>query len=493
MMAAAAIGALAVASPLVAQGEPVPQVAVTGGTIAGEMAEGGGALVFRGIPFAAPPIGERRWKAPQPVQPWTGVKETTEPTPACIQNDQGWNRADYLFADEDCLTLDVRTPALSGKRPVMVWIHGGSNKAGSAHGMVESRITDQGVVLVAIQYRLAIFGFLAPRGAAAEAGGHAGNYGLMDQIAALQWVHENIAKFGGDPDDVTIFGESAGSQDVSLMLAAPQARGLFGRAIMQSGTPGFGMPFRSQEEAFAIADQTDKLLDTGGSIEKLRRTSVNALLDADLKLEDKSIQGNGLMWLKTTVDGVVLPDSPKALLAKAPKKPVIIGSNRAEFGPPAGTYPIEAMVGQIYGPNAAKALAFYDFDGADHDPRLGHPQLEVATDYVFRCPANNLATMLAGEGWPVWRYEFDLSQDGGLTAHAKDVAYVMDSIAFGGGVSLQDYWTNFARTGDPNGKGVPQWPRWQGRQKAYVLFDDTGVTKKSDLRGDLCELLPPEL
>ncbi|MEZ0244267.1 MAG: carboxylesterase family protein, partial [Sphingomonas sp.] len=312
------VGALLAVMLAFAGSDAPARVAVTGGTVEGSVAPGGGALLFRGIPYAAPPVGDRRWRKPGAVVAWTGVRVDKSDAPACPQNDQGWNHDDFAHASEDCLTLDIRTPGLSGKRPVMVWIHGGSNFSGSGRGTVQSRITDRGVVLVAIQYRLGLLGFLAHRGAAAEAGGHAGNYGLMDQIAALRWVQANIAKFGGDPANVTIFGESAGAQDVSLLLAAPQARGLFAKAIMESGTPGFGMPPRPLENALTLGDQAQQLLHAG-SIAEMRKRPLADLLAADLKLNDPSLVANDFRWLRTAIDGAVITRAPRDLLAEAPQ------------------------------------------------------------------------------------------------------------------------------------------------------------------------------
>ncbi|MCW3838280.1 carboxylesterase/lipase family protein [Sphingomonas canadensis] len=465
------------------------QVRVAGGMVGGSEAPGGGAILFRGIPYAAPPIGPLRWRAPQPVAPWQGTRADQRDPPACLQNDYGWNRGEWLRSAEDCLTLDVRTPALHGRLPVMVWIHGGSNRAGSARGMVQSRITDQGVVLVAIQYRLGIFGFLSHRGAAAEAGGASGNYGLMDQIAALKWVRENIAAFGGDPDNVTIFGESAGSQDVSLLLAAPGARGLFHKAILQSGTPGFGMPFRPLEEALAVGDQADRLLDGGGSTDALRTRSTTALLEVDRKLADPATPGNDFVWLRTTIDGAVLAKSPRALLAEAPVRPVLIGSNRVEFGPGPGGVEWDKELPAKFGAGAARARDLYLGAAVEKDQRLAHPEMQFWTDWMFRCPAGRLAELLAGRGAPVWRYEFDLADGGALTAHAADVAWVMNDKRFGDGVWLQRYWTRFAVTGDPNSGGQPQWPRFDGEKRRHVLFDAHGVTLQSRLREPVCTML----
>lgn len=460
-------------------------VPVTGGTVAGTTAADGRSILFRGIPFAAAPVGERRWKAPQPVEPWAGVRADDPNAPSCIQNDYGWNHDDYLRGAEACLTLDVATPSLAGKRPVMVWIHGGSNRAGSARGTVLSPIVKSGVVLVAVQYRLGVFGFLPHRGAAAEAGGTAGNYGLMDQVAALRWVQANIAKFGGDPANVMIFGESAGSQDVSLMLAAPDARGLFAKAIMESGTPGFGMPPRPLADGLAIGDQADTLLHTGGSIAELRKRSVPALLAADLKLVDATLRTNDYLWLRTTVDGRLLPTAPRALLAAAPPKPVIVGSNRAEFGAGPGELDWNKALAATFGANAAKARGFYQRD----DPRLGHPELQYETDWVFRCPAGRLAELLSGKGAPVWRYEFDLSEGQGRTVHGAEIPYVLGSATFGDRLSLQRYWLNFAATGNPNGIGLPQWPRFDPKAQRHVLFDRRGVIQEAKLRAPVCSLL----
>src|SRR5438270_9811009 len=289
-------------------------VKVDGGVVRGKSFEGGG-VIFRGIPFAAPPVEDLRWKAPQPVIAWKGVRDSVDQPASCVQNDQGWNHGDYVIGREDCLTLDVRTPAMGSKLPVLVWIHGGSNRAGGPNDIVLSDVGKQ-VVLVGVRYRLGIFGFLSHRKLSAEQGGASGNYALMDQIAALEWVQRNIARFGGDPRNVTIAGESAGSQDVSLMLAAPAARALFQKAIMESGTPGFGMPFRSLADAERIGDQADALLGAGEDLAKLRSMSVPALLAVDLKLHDDALESDAMVWLRTTIDGKLFARNPRASIAE---------------------------------------------------------------------------------------------------------------------------------------------------------------------------------
>ncbi|HZU52159.1 MAG TPA: carboxylesterase family protein, partial [Sphingomicrobium sp.] len=258
------------------------QVRIDSGEVEGK--SWNGTFLFRGIPFAAPPVGDLRWRPPQRPASWKGVRRSAEQPSSCLQNDYGWNHSDFLIGSEDCLTLDVRTPSLRGKLPVLVWIHGGSNRAGGPNDIVLSDL-GKSVVLVGIRYRLGIFGFLSHPQLTAEQGA-SGNYGLMDQRAALQWVRRNIARFGGDPANVTIAGESAGSEDVGLMLVAPSARILFKRAIMESGTPGFGVPFRSLREAERIGEQAASLLGTRSNLASMRAAPAAVLLEVDRKLHD---------------------------------------------------------------------------------------------------------------------------------------------------------------------------------------------------------------
>ncbi len=460
-------------------------VPVDGGSVRGSEWSGGGYL-FRGIPFAAPPVEELRWKPPQPVIPWNGVRDATAQPASCLQNNQGWNYSDYLIGKEDCLTLDVRTPSLAGKLPVLVWIHGGSNRAGGPNDIVLSDVGKQ-VVIVGVRYRLGIFGFLSHPALTAEQGG-SGNYGIMDQIAALAWVRRNITKFGGDPANVTIAGESAGSQDVSLLLAAPAARGLFEKAIMESGTPGFGMPFRSLSDAERIGMEADDLLKAGGSIETMRHESVPALLAVDLKLHDAAIISDDMMWLRTTVDRKLFPTDPRTLLEQAPPRPVIVGTNRIEFG--SDREHRDAMIAEAFGPNEAAARAYYHADQPTppDDPRLGSLDEQIGTDVTFRCPAEHLTQLLTGKGASVWRYEFDSAPNGGKTSHAAEIPYAFGNSTFAPGLSLKPYWTNFIRSGDPNGTQLPQWPAFTRDGERHVLFDANGVTVEGPFRPQLCSL-----
>ena len=460
-------------------------VSVEGGQARGKSLEDG-THVFRGLPFAAPPVEELRWKPPQPVLGWKGIRDAAGQPASCVQIDQGWNYSDFVIGREDCLTLDVRTPSMEGRHAVLVWIHGGSNRAGGPNDIVLSDVGKQ-VVIVGVRYRLGIFGFLSHPALTAEQGG-SGNYGLMDQIAALKWVHENIAKFGGDPDNVTIAGESAGSQDVSLLLAAPAARGLFEKAIMESGTPVLGMKPRTLIEAERIGMEADDLLKAGGSIEAMRRMSVPALLAVDLKLHDAGTLADTAMWMRTTIDRKLFAADPRTLLEQAPPRPVIVGTNKREFG--VDRPQRDEAIARAFGPNEAAARAYYHADGPPppDDPRLGSLDDQIGTDIVFRCPAEHVAQLLSAKGAPVWRYEFDAAPNGAKTSHAAEISYAFGNSTFAPGQSLKPYWVNFAKSGDPNGAGLPQWPRFTLQGQQHVLFDAKGVTVEGPLRPQLCSL-----
>lgn len=468
--------ALLAAAPALA----APSVEVPGGTVSGSTVDGD--AVFRGIPFAAPPLGDRRWRPPAPVVPWSGVRDVSKPAPACLQKSEGWNKANYLHASEDCLTLDIRTPSLDGKLPVMVWIHGGSNRSGSSGGPADSNMTDHGVVHVGLQYRLGLLGFMSHPALSAEQGGASGNYALMDMIAALEWVRDNIARFGGDPANVTIYGESAGSQDVSLLLAAPAAQGLFHKAILQSGTPGFGMSYRTLAEAEAVGMQLDQKADAGGDLARLRALSPVALLDLQQEVSDPAAERGRSTWLRITVDGKVLPEAPDRLIARHAPKPVIIGVDKVEFGPGDGSGDLLALAETWFPGRGAEALAAYRSE-INPDPRRGHLAMRIQSDGEFHCPADRLADLLAAKGWPSWFYEFDVGENGGLTRHAYEVGFVFDGKPAGGGVRMQDYWAALAVTGDPNGDTAatqerPRWERWTVRRPRQMLFgqDESAMT-----------------
>lgn len=472
---------VASAAPAVAQTVPV-----TGGSVSGKTLQDGTSL-FRGIPFAAPPVDGLRWKPPQPVVPWKGVRDATGQPASCVQNDQGWNFGDYAIGKEDCLTLDVRTPSMTGHAPVLVWIHGGSNRAG---GPGDTTLSDMGkqVVMVGVRYRLGIFGFLSHPALSAEQGGSSGNYAIMDQVAALRWVHDNIARFGGDPANVTIAGQSAGSQDVSLLLAAPAARGLFEKAIMESGTPVFGMQPRTLAEAERIGQQADDMLKAGGSLDKMRHASVPALLAIDLKLHDDQTPGDSFLWLRTTIDGRMFASDPRTLLEEAPPRPVIVGTNRIEF--PVDRSRRDDLMKLAFGANEPAAIAYYHADSPPPppDPRLGSLDDQIATDAIFRCPSEHVAELLSAKGSTIYRYEFDAGPNGGRTSHSAELAYAFGDARFGPDLSLKPYWINFAKSGDPDGPGLPDWPKFTPEGRLHALFDARGTIAEEPLHPQLCSL-----
>ena len=450
-------------------------VRVHGGAVQGKRE--GADYVFRGIPYAAPPIGPLRWQPPGPVAPWDYVRDATRQAPACLQKSEGWNRVSWLYSSEDCLTLDVRTSSLSGKRPVMVWIHGGSNRSGSSGGPADSDMTAQGVVHVGVQYRLGLLGFMSHPALTVEQRGSSGNYALMDQIAALRWVQDNIASFGGDPGNVTIYGESAGAQDVSLLLAAPLAQGLFHKAILQSGTPGFGMSYRSLAEAEAVGMQLDEAAQAGGDIARLRALSPVALLDLQQEVADPAAEGGRSTWLRITIDGAILPEAPDRLIARHAPKPVVIGVDKVEFGPGDDSGDLLALAETWFPGRGAEALAAYRAETAP-DPRRGHLAMRIQSDGEFHCPADRLADLLAASGWPTWFYEFDVGENGGLTRHAYEIGFVFERKPVGGGVRMQDYWAALAIAGDPNaatplGQARPRWERWDPQRPRQMSFGES--------------------
>lgn len=464
------------------------------GAVRGDVTADGRHL-FRGIPYAAPPIGPLRWKPPQPVQRWRVARDATRSAPSCPQVDRGWNTQAATFASEDCLYLEVATPDLKPRKamPVMVWIHGGSNYAGGGAGTIQSGLVRKGVVLVSLQYRLGALGFLSHPALTREGGGASGNYGLMDQQAALRWVRANIAAFGGDPANVTLFGESAGAMNVGLHLLSPGSRGLFAKAIEESGTPGFGTPPRS----LAANERLGMLIAAKAGIAQTA-TALRALPVADLIAATEAIEVPGLadksfIWLQAIVDGRVLTETPAATLAKGGNPaPLIIGSNARELTLHGGVARAREAIADAFGSNASMARKAYGLDTIPvADPRLGDLDLILSNDITFRCPVTVVAAARARAGQPVWQYQFDYSApDGKPVTHGSEIRYVMagsDELE-AGAPPMQAYWLAFARTGVPNAAGLATWKRYDLATKAYLGFVNGGPQPGTDLRGGVCGL-----
>ncbi len=491
---------------------PLPTIAVSGGTIRGGALEKGGA-VFKGIPFAAAPVGDRRWREPAPVKAWTGVRDATSFGAPCAQNTGGRMRKS---SSEDCLFLNVWTPEwpTRARKPVMVWFHGGGNYAGTASGnnFDGESLARHGVVLVTINYRLTVFGFFAHPELTKESPHHAsGNYGLMDQIAALKWVRDNISKFGGDPANVTIFGQSAGAVDVNVLMASPQAKGLFHKVIAESGTvtrvpddatmrmTGLGavMAPRSGDtysDALTRAEaekEGEKLL--SGSLKQLRALPAADLLKAVAAPRMSIGPANGII-----VDGWIFPKPPAEVFAKGQEQrvPLLIGNNARERTPQTTTEELSQAVDAMYGPFASSAFALYKASAPD--PLYGSAAAQWVVDTMYRCPVVVQLAWHAAAGNPAYEYQFDRAVPGREAAgatHGAEVSYVFGNLGGNYGTAdrelsavMQQYWTNFARTGDPNGTGLTMWPKFDTSARGFIEFTGSGPVAHEGLRRPFCDL-----
>jgi len=484
-----------------------PVVTVTGGQIRGRSTPDGGAA-FKGVPYARPPLGGLRWREPQPVAAWTGIREAGSFSPACTQLSEGWNIRSVQGSGEDCLYLNVAAPVWppAAKVPAMVWIHGGSNTAGSgeAAGFDQRTLVRHGLVLVTINYRLGALGFLAHPALARESAHHAsGNYGLMDQIAALQWVRKNIATFGGDPERVTVAGQSAGAMDVSLLMTSPLARGLFRGAIAESGAVSIFNGSRTRGEAEELGKKLAVELKApdGDAIARLRQVQPVEILEAA-----KRATGGDRTGLETSVDGWVLPKPPAEVFAagRSAAVPLLIGSTAQEIGGNESAAKIGSAIQKAYGGLADRALALYGLAGGGEgkpDSLYGGPGVQWPTDEVFRCPVVAEAVAHAGAGQTTYQYGLDHGApdrpaNHGM-GHSAELNYVFGT--WGSDVQLtpidrkiaeqmQSYWANFVLAGDPNGEGLPSWPRFAVKERKYIAFTDDGAVVKTGLRREFCEV-----
>ncbi|MFL5502221.1 MAG: carboxylesterase/lipase family protein [Gemmatimonadaceae bacterium] len=415
---------------------PPPRVTIDTGTLEGVVDSATKVMVFRGIPYAAPPVGDLRWKPPQPAQPWRGVRAASQLGRNCMQH-QPYGDIDPFAAgvSEDCLFLNVWTNSVDNRapRPVMVWIHGGGFFAG--FGGEErhngARLAQKGAVVVTLNYRLGPFGFFAHPALAAESPHHsAGNYGLLDQIAALQWVKRNIARFGGDPSRVTIFGESAGGMSVGSLIASPLAKGLFQRAILESGT-GIGVGVNRQDVARAASLKLADTLAVHGTgadaAAQLRAADAQKVLQAALRLANPASP-----QFFPVVDGWVLPHPVDSTVANGAANlvPVIAGSNRDEGDDWMGA-PTRSFARLMSSRGAPTYLYIFSRVGEDSVNRQRGAYHSAEITFVFGRP-------------------HPLQPSAGTTPYDSTVAEAMS-----------DYWLAFAATGDPNGApAAGKWPRW---------------------------------
>ena len=483
-----------------------PTVRVAQGVLAGERLANG-TRVFRGIPYAAPPVGERRWKPPVAPAVWKGTRDATQFGAACMQPK---SKPDSIYADdpktmsEDCLSLNVWSPTNAKRLPVMVWIHGGALVAGHASSpLFDARhFVEHGVVIVSIQYRLGILGYLAHPGLSAESPqGVSGNYGLLDQIAALQWVKANIAQFGGDPTDVTIFGESAGALSVMDLMASPRARGLFTKAIAESAYMVTNPALKIAAYGLPSAEQMGVMAGVA-----LKAPDVAALRAIPAAMLAEGAPALGYLT-QPTIDGWSLT---KQLVdtfdaGQQAHVPLLVGFNTGEIRSlrrlappiPASAAAYETAIRANYGNLADTFLQLYP--SADREESV----LAATRDGIYGWTAQRLAEKQSAAGQRAYLYAFEHSYPAAaakqLSAfHASELPYVFGLIGAPLPINwpappttsseraLSDamisYWTTFAKTGVPLAAGQPGWvPYAQG--KAYVSFRDQPIAATHVLPG----------
>ena len=450
---------------------------ITGGRVQGEVKDG--LASFKALPFAAPPVGALRWKSPQPVTAWNGVRKADTFAPACVQ---AWgSKPDPTFPSEDCLYLNVWTAAATAKerRPVMVWIHGGGLTGGMSWERLSygTKLAPEGVVLVTIAYRLGAFGFLAAPELTRESGNGSGNYGLFDTVAALQWVHANIAQFGGDPHRVTIFGGSSGGHIVSLLAGAPAAKGLYQRAIAQGGVLFYASALRYPRPLADTERMGEDFFKSLGvsDLKSARNLPADAILNApDLE-----------PWFHATIDGNLIVGLNEQLFQQARfnDTPILVGFNTDEIGADPPKQTVELMESVIGGSNCKTAQAAI----ANAYPRTDDVQTSMLR-YLYRD---------FYVGWPTREWARQQS----IRGHGRAYVYIFDvhgpehpfgawhateyPFVFGNfpktptpkeeaiSTLMRKYWTNFAARGDPNGPGLPIWQSFDDASQMAMVFSDS--------------------
>ena len=512
---AAAVGAAA-------QPESGPVVQTPSGELAGEWADAeAGVSVFRGVAFAQPPVGDLRWRPPVAVDAWNGTRAATEFGPACWQarnaDNSPYARGE-LPRSEDCLTLNLWTAARVGeRRPVMVWFHGGGHSSGTGSATIfdGTAMAKKGAVMVTANYRLGPLGFLAHPALTAESADQAsGNYGILDHVATLEWVRDNIAAFGGDPGNVTIFGQSAGSWSVCVLQASPLAAGLFHKAIGHSGgcfgaprahlakTGGAATAVSGHDAGLAIAAELGVEGEGADAAAALRAAEPEAVLTAG--------RGTGVV-----VDGWVLPDLPGAIFAAGDQNdvPVIVGSMSDEgitlfagmADPPRDAF--VAGLTEQYGDRTDALLDAYAREVAASTRTAGQAiQADRSFTWQMRAwaranaSANDVYLYFFSHAPPVFRLylpdrpalDFPGGRRGGGAYHSGDLAYAFDNVGLVGvgwnardhelSEQMSQYWVNFAKTGDPNGEGLPLWPKYDREGEPAIEFATFGTAAASKIR-----------
>lgn len=482
-------------------------VTIESGQVKGAVKDG--VLAFKAIPFAASPTGQLRWRAPQPVTPWTGVRDATEYALDCDQLPFPSDAAPLgAGTSEDCLYLNVWKPAApqAAKLPVMVWIYGGGFVNGGSSPLVYSghHFAENGIVFVSFNYRVGRFGFFGFPALTQEHPEELhGNYGYMDQIAALKWVQRNIAAFGGDPSQVTVFGESAGGGSVLTLLTSPLSQGLYQRAIIESGG-GRGLLMGQRYLSKTGPDGTPSAESLGVNFAKsngITDTGAAGLAQLRALPADKVVNGLNMasMWQAATtypgpmIDGAIVTESPQSAIVAGrwAKVPLIIGANSMDIGFPRGKTMDELFA--PFGSNEEKAKALYNPDHSDNVMFVG---MRIAADQMMVEPARFVARTVSSQGVPAYEYRFSYVAESLRdklpgAPHATEIPYVFNtvSVVYGDKLTPADeaiskkvhaYWVAFAKTGTPTPAGLPKWETQNPQTDFLMNFTNTGVVAGPD-------------
>ena len=519
-------------SGLRAQETAGPIVAVTGGKVQGRTLPGDAGTVFKGIPYGGSTGGEYRWAETQPVKPWSGVRQAARFGAPCAQAPGPSDRQKELSAtsSEDCLFLNVWTPKWSptAKLPVMVWLYGGdlSNASGEGNMYLSppydgTHLTRHGVIAITINYRMGLFGIIGHPELNAESPHHASaNYSMLDQVAALKWVHDNIARFGGDPGNVTLFGQSGGARFTGMLLTSPLTRGLIHRAILMSdknipGTWPYGTPKDEEQSGIALAQALNA--PAIGQIKYLRSLPASQIAASQREVAKRLAQHDYFSF-DQGIDGYVVPKDPIVVYHDHQELPIpIMEGNTAQdatrlvdlasprVSPNATPEEKRAAMKNIltifygkYPDLLAKAEKAYGVDGGpgelSTDPAYGDPDVQLAVDFNHRCGTVTTA-LWHSKLAPTYQYEFTRSTPGHPPVHESDVRFVWDGLkdeasdesARKLADTIEKYWTNFAKTGNPNGPGLPQWPKYDAAKKPYMDFTNTGAVQKTAMQDATCK------
>jgi len=465
----------------------------------------GGVVAFKGIPYAAPPVGANRWRAPQPVTAWKGVRAADAYSADCMQLPFPSDAAPLgTKPNEDCLYLNVWTPEKrSGKLPVMVWFYGGGFVNGGSSPAVYdgTHFAERGVVLVSFNYRLGRFGFFAHPALTAESpSGPLGNYAYLDQIAALQWVRKNISSFGGDPGKVTIFGESAGGGSVLTMMTSPLARGLFQQAIVESGGGRSGLfPGRRLREGAKEQPSAEAIGVLFAEKAGIKGQDAAALAALRALPAENVVSGLNMATMGTPtyagpmIDGKIVTETPEEAFADghAMNVPLIAGANSNDIG-----FSFARTMDDLFAPfgaNADRARSLYNPEKSQNLRTIG---TLVAADRMMIEPARFLVKTVAAAGQRAYEYRFSyvavsMRKQWKGAPHATEIPFVFDTVSakYGKDLAPEDeatakaaiaYWVSFAKTGDPNGEARPKWPAYDAAHDVLMDFTLQGPVAGPD-------------